>query len=369
MNLGPSIPVSALAFSPDGKLLAVGGYQEVLLWDLAQGKLARRIGAGQLGDVVRAVVFRKDGKSLIVGEGTPRSTGSVKFFDVASGRLTATFSEPKDVVYAIAQSPDGKRLAAGGADRLVHVWDIDAKKLLATLQEHTDRVQAVAYSADGKFLATASADASARIWDAASFQPLGRLEQMEPVHGVAFSPDGQLLAVAVGGPTDRAIRLRKRENAELVRAIDLGTAMPLDVIWIPQGNRLFAPASDKTVKVYDAGNGGGLATYAGHEDWVYAVAISPDAARVASASGDGSVKLWNAADGALVATLRQLAPQTDEWVIALPQGYLVGGPPAAMQWKTANVKMPPDKIAALVQNVEIVKKALAGTKPAPPALQ
>ena len=73
-----ALPLSAVAFSPDGKTLAVGGYREVLLWDLAAGKLAKRIGAGQIGNMVQAVLFSKDGKSLAEPEGirTPRARSS-----------------------------------------------------------------------------------------------------------------------------------------------------------------------------------------------------------------------------------------------------------------------------------------------------
>jgi len=81
---------------------------------------------------------------------------------------------------------------------------------------------------------------------------LTRLEQTDPVYGAAFSPDGQLVALAVAGSEDKSLRIYRRDNGQLVRTIDLGTAVPLDVVWHAQGNRLYAPCSDKIVRIYDA---------------------------------------------------------------------------------------------------------------------
>ena len=125
VSCGPAIPLSALAFSPDGKTLAVGGYQEVLLWDLANATLAKRIGVGHIGDFVHAVAFRNNGQWLAVAEGTPYGPGAVKVFDVNSGQPALTFQEPKDAVFAVSFSPDGKTLAAGGADNVARVWSVD----------------------------------------------------------------------------------------------------------------------------------------------------------------------------------------------------------------------------------------------------
>ena len=155
---GPVVPVSAVAFSPDGKILAAAGYQEVLLWDLANAKLLKRIGVGQLGDSVRAMAFSKDGRLLAAAEGTPYASGAVRLLDVGTGQAVHSFQEPKEVVCALALSPDGKLLAAGGADRAAYVWNLDDKKLLATLKEQADWILGVSFSPNGKFLATASAD-------------------------------------------------------------------------------------------------------------------------------------------------------------------------------------------------------------------
>jgi WD40 repeat protein len=194
------------------------------------------------------------------------------------------------------------------------------------------------------------------------------LDQMEPVNGVAFDQTAELVAVAVAGPTDRAIRLRRRDNAQLARTIDMGVPGPLGVLWTPAGNRLYIPLTDNTVRVYDAGNGAHVATLSGHTDWVYGVALTPDGTTLASASADGTVRLWHTGENRPLATLVQVTPRTEEWLIVAAPGYLAAGSLGAVQWRASNVATPPDQIPAVVQNQELVKKAIAGEKLSPPAL-
>ncbi len=368
VSFGPPVPMSALAFSPDGKTLAVGGYQEVLLWDLANAVLAKRIGVGQIGDFVRSVAFRNTGPWLAVAEGTPYGAGAVKVFDVASGQPALTFQEPKDAVFAAAFSPDGKLLAAGGVDQVTRVWSVDENKLAVELKGHGDWILGVNFSADGKFLATCGADRSAQVWEVGTWKLVAKLDQMEPVHGVTFGPNAELVAAAVTGPTDRMIRLRRRDNTQLARAIDMGVPGPLGVIWAPAGNRMYVPLTDKTVRVYDPNSGGHLATLSGHTDWVYGLALTADGGMLASASADGTVKLWHTGENRLLATLVQVTPGTDEWLIVSSSGYLAASSLGPVQWRAANLTTPADQIPAIVQNPELVKKAIGGEKLPPPTV-
>jgi WD40 repeat protein len=346
----------------------VGGYREVLLWDLAGAALAKRMGVGQIGDFVRSLAFRANGQWLAVAEGTPYGQGAVKVFDVASGQPVLNFQEPKDTVFAVAFSPDGKLLAAGGADNVVRLWNVDENKLVAELRGHTNWVHGLSFSADGKFLVTSSADRSARVWEVGTWTQVAKLDQMEPVNGACFNPNAELVAVAVAGPTDRMVRLRRRDNTELARPIDMGVPEPLGVLWAPAGDRMYIPLTDKTVRVYDPNNGAHLATLAGHSDWVYGVALTPDGATLASASADGTVKLWRTAENRLLATLVQVTPRTDEWLMVTPPGYLTTSSPGVIEWRAANLTTPPDQIPSVLQNPELVRKGLAGEALAPPTL-
>ena len=168
---GMALPLSGVAFSPDGKKLAVGGLDEVLLWDLAAGKLAKRIGAAEIGSMVQAVLFSKDGKSLIEAEGTPYAAGGVKVFDLQSGQAAMNFQEPKGAVFCLDLSPDGTLLAAGCSDTAAYVWSLPEKKLVATLKGHALAVSSVSFAPDGKHLATASLDKTVQVWEVATWKP------------------------------------------------------------------------------------------------------------------------------------------------------------------------------------------------------
>ena len=366
---GPAVPIGALAFSPDGRLLAVGGYQEVLIWDLAGAKLARRIGLEQPGCLVHSLAFSNDGKLLAVPDSSPHGPGAVKVFDVATGQVAMTFQEPKDVIYCVAFSIDGKLLVAGGVDTKLYIWSVAEKKLASTLTRHGGWILSAAFSPDGKLLTTGGSDKIALVWEVGTWKELFTLKQLDAVNGAAFSPDSQYVAMAVGGPADRFLRVRRRTDGWQPRAMDFGIQTPLDVVWAHKTNRVFVPSTENTVRVYDGGNGRHLATYSGHTDWVYSVAVTPDGARAASGSADGTVKLWNTADNRILATLVQITPRTDQWVIVAAPGYLMCSAPNALSWQTANVKTPPGKIAAALQNPEMVVKAMAGEKIGPATLQ
>ena len=388
VSCGPAIPLSGVAFSPDGTTLAVGGYKEVLVWDLVEGKLAKRIGAGQIGTMVQAVAFSKDGKTLAAAEGTPCVAGAVRIFDLQSGQLTTSFQEPKGVVYCLAVSPDGKLLAGGCGDATAYIWNLEEKKLAASLKDHSLPVVSVSFAADAKrlLLATGSLDKTVQVWEAGTWRPDRTKTTLEAPICRCFvqqlgrsAGESNRLAAIVGGRDSRSLQVRLDDKAPgWARSrdvkIDIDGGTPLDFLWLKGDkgrNTIYVACSDATVKmfVYDRFGKLGLeATLRGHSDWVYALAANADGTRFASASRDGSVKLWNTADQSPVATLVQLAPGKDDWLIVGSQGYFATSTPAAVQWKATGVKASPEKLSGL-QNPAMVRQTLAGKPVPPPVLQ
>jgi len=308
-------PVTAVAFSPDGKLLVSGAYKQVNVWDPQTGKLLRH--AGQVEGSVRAIAFRPASHTVAVAAGAPGRSGAIAVIDLDTGDTTP-LAQSKDEMLAVAFSPDGRFLAYGGTNATVEVRDLEAQKVVTTLT-HADWVNSVAFSPDGKLLATGSADKTVGIWDTKTWKSILQLPltPSDAVNSVAFSPEGDILAWA---SEERAIRVWRTQNAFVevdssrpgrrnallqTRPLDLGACVPLAVTWIktPQRSRIVAACDDKTVRIVGpAGNQ--PTTLAGHGDWVYAVAASPDGTRVASGSGDGTVKLWGPG-GRLFATLAE----------------------------------------------------------------
>jgi WD40 repeat protein len=268
---------------------------------------------------VRAVAFGKDSRQLAVAAGVAGRSGSVVLLDLDTGTI-APIEQAKDEMLAVAFSADGKWLATGGTDSTIRVWNLETKAPPLELKGHTDWISGLAFSPDGKLLASSSADRTARIWKTDTWKEEFQLpvQITEPVSGVAFATEGDLLAFAVGGPEERSVRVWRtegafkeidssrpnaRNQAMQTRPMDTGACLPLAVTFAKAQphSRMVVGCTDKTVRLMGAG-GNTLATAIGHTDWVYSVAASPDGLKLASGSGDGTVKIWGPA-GKLLLTL------------------------------------------------------------------
>jgi protein kinase-like protein/WD40 domain-containing protein len=159
-----SAGVYAVAFSPDGRTLAMGDDGgSTYLWDVAtRSRIATLTDPGSGG--VNAVAFSPVGKTLATGDGD----GSTYLWDVATGSRIATLTDPKtNGVYAVAFSRDGKTLATGDLDGRTYLWDVATGSRIAALADpRSNGVNAVAFSPDGKTLATGDGDGSTYLWGA-----------------------------------------------------------------------------------------------------------------------------------------------------------------------------------------------------------
>jgi hypothetical protein len=180
-------PVLCVAFSPDGKQLAWGGYgQEVRLWGTATWKPGPDI-ARHYGEV-SCLAFSPDGKILASGS----YDRCVRLWDAQTGKLLHQLESHEHWVQAVALSPDGKLLASAGVDWALCLWDTQTGALLRRIPKGA--CDAVAFSPDGKFLATCSPDFSVCLREPATGKELRRLTAHSGyVYSLAFSPDGRLL--------------------------------------------------------------------------------------------------------------------------------------------------------------------------------
>jgi WD40 repeat protein len=204
----PHDSVGSLAFSPEGTILATGslGSADTLkLWDADTGQPVSTLKGGPLNEACR-VAFSPDGRTLASGG----FSGTVKLWDVASGLNLAVLPGHTANVTTVTFSLDGRTLASGSWDGTVRVWDVadvNHPSLRHTLVGHAALVWSVAFSPDATTLASASADGTVKLWEPATGRERCTLVGYDhPVRAVAFSPDGQVLASRDGGGTIRLWR-------------------------------------------------------------------------------------------------------------------------------------------------------------------
>ncbi|WZO96507.1 c-type cytochrome domain-containing protein [Isosphaeraceae bacterium EP7] len=288
------VAIAALAFRPDGRALLASGYHEVNTWDVADGRLGPRLRG--FGERVHDIAVSPDGKLVAVASGDPGQGGSARILRFVEGTIDEGRSlvETADGVFAIAFSPDSRLVAAAGADRTVRIWEAETSKLVRTIEDHADWILDLAFSPDGKRIATASRDKTSKVFDVAGGETVATFPgHAETVSAVAYSPDGKFIAT---GGDDNQVRLWNPDNdAKQAGSLTGFGGGVFRIAYTADGRDLVATSADGIVRVFR--DGARRLELKGHTDWVYALAISPDGARLASGSWDGTVLVWDLAEG------------------------------------------------------------------------
>lgn len=284
-------PVSSVKFSPDGKVLAVGGFQRVRLVDTSSGKVLAEL-TGH-ADAVRSLAFSPDGTLLAAAGGFPQRQGEIKIWDLPSHELIRMLKGHTDCIYSIAWSPDGKLIASASYDKMVKLWDVATGKEVRSLQDHIDAVFAVAFSPDGKHLASASQDRTVKIWDVATGKRLYTLsDASDGLTALAYSPSGDKLAAAGYDKTIYIWQLGD-DDGHLLHSLIADEDSVLSLAWSSDGETLVTASSDGSIRFRDADlNLKGVVDH--QPDWVQSLDITPDGKWLAAGRYNGSLSLYDA---------------------------------------------------------------------------
>lgn len=305
--VGHPAPVYAATFTPDGALLASGGFdQKIKLWNVATGKELRTLEGHQ--GLVLSLAVSPDGHTLASGS----SDNTIKLWDIPSDKPLAQWAGHADAVRAVAISSDGTYVLSAGADAKLRVWSWPSGKLLQTLPGHEAEILHTAVRGDRQLWASADATGRIRLWTPGKYldeDPTTGLDlfgHVGPVTSLEFHPNNQQLLTS---GTDGTIKVWQfpiippiqvmPPAADAAADVVVADAPPVELVEIaPSGTLAVVAGARDTLTAFNPASPTQLRTLTEQPGPARALAISPNAALVATGNAAGTIKLWNAADGA-----------------------------------------------------------------------
>jgi WD40 repeat protein/formylglycine-generating enzyme required for sulfatase activity len=321
-----------IAFSPDGSLLASGGWDKLIcIWDRKNGNLVRRFA---IGGKVACLCFSPDGKTIAV---MSQEDSNFWLLESTSGKILRTFVGHAAGIWAGAFSSDGKRLLTGGSDKTMRLWDVERGTEIRKFEKHTDVVIGVTFSPDNLRALSGSNDGTAIVWEVESGAPLWSLEKREQgINKVAFADDGSTVICSTANGMFRVVDAANRKevngfgdagsfvngfvllqngkqlicgngkgeifvwdasNGKLIKKWPSGSSTITTVARDPAGTTLATAATDGTVRLWDVATGKEVLPLTGPVGPTHGVAFAPDLSSVATVGADGVLRLWNPATG------------------------------------------------------------------------
>jgi WD40 repeat protein len=327
--------VYAIAFSPDGRHVLTGSFDNTLrLWEAATGKEVKSFGgpSGHQNHIL-TVAFSPDGRLLASGG----MDNTVRLWDSPIGGPLREYVHTAPV-NALAVSPDGTRLAGACKDGTIKVWNTADGKQLLSLAGHTGPVTGLAFAGNGQLLASSGSDRMVRFWNVANGQPAGALGTHAAAVNAMVMVGNNLACTASDDGLLKLWRVPVPAPRNLAAHTDVVTALTIS----PDGRTVVTGSADKTLRLSNFDNGQPLKQFQGPTAAISAVALASNNATVAAGTAHGKLYLWNTADNKLLSdgvahsgavTAVAFHPQNNQLLTADGQGLL-------KLWTIAVVKKP-----------------------------
>jgi WD40 repeat protein len=295
--------ISSLAYSPDGELMAISGYHETLLYKSDGSELVSRL----IGDSTRieSVAFSQNGKLLAVTGGAPSVFGELQIWDVEKKSLVRAVTLSTDSIFGASFSPEGDRVACGGADKSVRLLNVADGKELFKFDNHGDWVFATTFSVDGKRVLTGSRDRAMKLITAANAQFIDDINKLlENVICISRHPKEDI--VAYGGEMGGVRTYKMQENqgrtaanndVNLVREFERQPAAVHAICYSPDASLLAVAGAMPEIRVYKTADGARAATCKGFQGAIFSLAPHPKKNWLAAGGFDGRVRIFDLGNG------------------------------------------------------------------------
>lgn len=310
------LPAVALAVHPSTPMIAVGGNEQIILYDAEalKPKAVLDFPEGR----IEQIAYSADGLLLIAAGGRAGESGTLVAYDTESMQRTGQFDRLYDSALAAAISPDGGFIAVGGSNRRVRVFDSFDGSRLFEITAHNEWIRATAFSPDGLLLATADRAGGLFVWESDTGREVHALRgHTSGVTAVAFRADSLVLASC---GDDGIIRLWEMENGRQIRQWNAHAGAVLDLAFATDG-RIATCGADGFARLWQQ-DGKKVRDYPKQDDWLYSIALTPDATRLLTGRWNGDITVFETATGKRVGKLTT-APKPEP----PPSVAMSGNPP------------------------------------------
>ena len=315
--------VQALDVSSDGKLIAVRTIgNECVVWDWEEGQEKMRTSFDAVSSGDGTVAFSPHSSVFAVNG----SANAIELWDGFTGEKLDTIAGHSDVVGSVAFSPTGEQLASGSHSGTVKLWDLTMATKPSTIPAHPYIIDSLEFSPDGNLLVSAGGRGEVKLWDTRTWRLHKIVDDHAYRYGTTFSPDGNLLAFWALNPPMQTARIWDLEKQQVQNSLSssLHNGHSHSMAFSPDSRHL-AIGGEKDILIWDVTGNEEPTLLRGHEHIVECLVFSRDGNTLASGSFDTTIKLWNVATSALRHDLVGHAQQIEDLVFSPDEKSLISG--------------------------------------------